>query len=84
MDRSVQPVNRRKAHLYDLPDFPSLPVSLSLLTIGLWLTVPGSLHLTRFDCSVNLLEPKPSCYEWRNPSNKIWTRAKLFLNIFLV
>ena len=75
MDRSVQPVYRRKAHLCDLPDFPSLPVSLSLLTIGLWITVPGSLHLTRFDCSVNLLEPKPSCYECRITSNKIWARA---------
>jgi hypothetical protein len=48
---------RSKAHLFELPDFPSLPASRSLLTIGLRIIVSGSLLLTRFDCSVNLLEP---------------------------
>lgn len=48
---------RLKAHLYKLPDSPSLPVSFMLLTISLRITVPGPLLLTRFDCSVNLLEP---------------------------
>ena len=48
---------RSKAHLYELPDSPSLPVSFMLLTISLRIIVPGPLRLTRFDCSVNLLEP---------------------------
>lgn len=48
---------RSKARLLKLPDFPSLPAGRSLLTISLRITVPGSLLLTRFDCSVNLLEP---------------------------
>jgi hypothetical protein len=82
MDRSVQPADRQKAHPYDPPDFPSLPVSLSLLTISLRIIVPGSLRLTGFDCSVNLLEPQSSCYECRIPSNKISARAELFLKIF--
>jgi len=50
-------VFRSKAHLTELPDFPSLPTGFSLLTISRWIIVPGPLLLTRFDCSVNLLEP---------------------------
>jgi len=42
---------RSKAHLLKLPDFLSLPAGRSLLTISLRITVPGSLLLTRFDCS---------------------------------
>ena len=57
MDRSVQSLNRRKANPNDSPDSPSLPAGLSLLTIGLRIIVPGSLLLTGFNCSVNLLEP---------------------------
>jgi len=48
---------RSKAHLFELPDFPSLPAGHSLLTIGLRIIVPDSLLLTKSDCSVNLLEP---------------------------
>ena len=50
-------VFRSKARLYELPDFPSLPGGISLLTIRLRIIVPGPLLLTRLDCSVNLLEP---------------------------
>ena len=46
-----------KVHLRDLPDSPSLPAGFMLLTISHRIIVPGSLRLTKFDCSVNLLEP---------------------------
>jgi len=83
-DRSVAPARRRKAHLCDLPDFPSLPAGFPLLTIRLRIIVPGSLLLTRLDCSVNLLEPKPSCLGTPLASNTFVTLRCVFLNIFLV
>ncbi len=54
---AFDPTFRSKAHLFDWPDFPSLPIGFSLLTISRRIIVPGPLPLTRFDCSVNLLEP---------------------------
>jgi hypothetical protein len=66
------------------PDFPSLPARLSLLVIGLRIIVPASLRFTRLDCSVNPLEPKPSCLGTRFPSNKKFDWRALFLNNFLV
>jgi hypothetical protein len=74
---------RSKAHLYELPDFPSLPASRSLLTIGLRIIVPSSLRLTRFDCSVNLLEPQSSCSQSSFTSNEIFNAGDIFLKILL-
>jgi hypothetical protein len=74
---------RSKTHLCELPDFPSLPASRLLLTTGLRIIVPGSLRLTRFDCSVNLLEPQSSCSQSSFASKEIFNAGDIFLKILL-
>jgi hypothetical protein len=83
-NRSVQFNVPLKSSPRKPPDFPSLPARLSLLVIGLRIIVPASLRFTRLDCSVNPLEPKPSCLGTRFRSNKKFDWRALFLNNFLV
>jgi len=49
--------SRRKAHLFEIrPISLRSPQAIAFVN-RLRIIVPGSLHLTRLDCSVNLLEP---------------------------
>ena len=83
-DRSVQFNVPLRSSPREPPDFPSLPARHSFLVISLRIIVPVSLRSTRLDCSVNPLEPKPSCLGTRFRSNKKFVSRTLFLKNFLV